>query len=74
MVLEINYFRDIYPTTNTDNFKKFINPVNPVIQSAANINAPPFFPIHELYVLKNQKCMTSQNLLYIFLVPQINLY
>lgn len=55
MVLEINFLPEYTRTTKTADFKKFINSSIPVIQSADNINAPPFFYISKLYVLKKIK-------------------
>ena len=41
MVLEIDYFREVYPTTNTAVFKNSKNPKIPAPASIDNINAPP---------------------------------
>ena len=50
MVLEIEFRLEYIRTTNTADFRNSINPIIPDIQSAENINAPPFFSIPKLYV------------------------
>ena len=55
MVQEINYFREIYPTTNTADFK---NPKKLIPTSADNIMHLHFL-YNQLYEKKIEKCLTA---------------